>query len=461
MRRFLVILPVLFAVILINSCKKDQILSKDHLEFSTDTILFDTVFTTVGSTTKKFKIYNNHNFSLNIDEIELMGGSSSPFRINVDGVSGLTHSDILIPGDDSLFIFVEVTLEVNNTTNPLIIQDSIRFRTNGLDQYVQLVVWGQDAYFHVNELVSGTWNNDKPHVIYGVAAVGYPGLDSNLALVIPAGTEVYCHKNGFLYVYKSTLDIQGQYENEVVFQGDRLESFYENKSGQWGGIIFDQANASTVDYLILKNSGFGLQVNGFGAPVTLTLSNSIIENTDFFGFIIAKGGTASVENCIFGKAGLMSTFLFGGGAATFTNCHFVNYWSGSRGGPAFGVKNYWIEDQVLYSGDADYTVYNSVFYGNVDDEFIIDTLWDSPSSFNMLVSNSLIKRNSGEYNYAYLQNITWNEDPLFTDPQEGDFTFNLSSPLNNAGSTIMYSSEDIRGVVRNASSPDIGAYEEL
>ena len=62
--------------------------SKENLTFSVDTIVFDTVFTTVGSTTKQFKIYNPSSKSIQIDEIELMGGDQSPFRLNVDGEKG-------------------------------------------------------------------------------------------------------------------------------------------------------------------------------------------------------------------------------------------------------------------------------------------------------------------------------------------------------------------------------------
>lgn len=233
MRKLLLFVPVLTVLLFFQGCKKDTVFTKDHLDFSTDSVLFDTVFTTVGSTTKRFKLYNNNNAPIRIDEIELMGGANSPFRINIDGVSGTYHEDIVVPDDDSLFVFVEVTLQVNNATNPLVISDSIRFLTNGLNQYVHLDVWGQDAYFHANEIVAGTWPNDKPHVIYGLAAVGYPGIDSNLTLNIPQGTDVYCHKNSRLLVYKSALNIQGVLDNEVTFQGDRLESFYDDKSGQW------------------------------------------------------------------------------------------------------------------------------------------------------------------------------------------------------------------------------------
>ena len=137
----------------LSSCNKQVLLSKSNLTFSTDTLVFDTVFTTVGSTTKSFKIYNPDQRSLKIEEIELMGGENSVYRINVDGTPGALHTDLLLEAKDSLFVFVEVTLQVNNTTNPLIIEDSVRFRTNGKDQYVKLAAWGQDAYFHYSNFI--------------------------------------------------------------------------------------------------------------------------------------------------------------------------------------------------------------------------------------------------------------------------------------------------------------------
>ncbi|MFM7666673.1 MAG: hypothetical protein ACKO7D_00620, partial [Bacteroidota bacterium] len=193
------------------SCKKNNLLSKKNLEFSVDTLVFDTVFTTVGSTTKQFKIYNKESKTVQIDQIELMGGANSPFRMNVDGNMGTTLSNIRIEGNDSLFVFVEVTLDINSQILPMIVEDSIRFRTNGKDQYVKLAVWGQDMYFHYSnfqaeifDLNEGVWPNDKPHVIYGAAIV-----DSAKSLTIQAGTQVHLHKNSVFYVYKSALNIQG------------------------------------------------------------------------------------------------------------------------------------------------------------------------------------------------------------------------------------------------------------
>ena len=125
-----------------SSCKKKMNFGQGNLNFSQDTIVFDTVFTTIGSVTKQFKIYNRQSNSLNIEEIELEGGENSPFRLNIDGSAGLKFNNISILSNDSLFAFIDVKLKVNNQTNPLVIEDRIRFKTNGVNKYINLVVWG-------------------------------------------------------------------------------------------------------------------------------------------------------------------------------------------------------------------------------------------------------------------------------------------------------------------------------
>jgi len=457
-RWLIFLLPLAFLAVF--SCKKDKTFTKGHLDFSTDTLLFDTVFTTVGSTTKRFKIYNNNNAKIKVDEIELMGGASSPFRINIDGVSGITHQDIEIPRNDSLFAFVEVTLAVNNTTNPLVISDSIRFRTNGKDQYVKLDVWGQDAYFHANQVVSGVWANDKPHVLYGITAVGYPGIDSNLSLTIPQGTNIYCHKNSRLLVYKSTLNIQGQYNNEVTFQGDRLESFYDDVPGQWFGIHLIEAKTSSINYAIIKNGSVGITVDSTAAPLTLNLTNTIVANSDFFNVNVNAGGVVNVENCVFGDAGAYSVLLYVGGEYRFKNCTIANYWTGSRVGPSVAIVN-WYKDADKNTHVRPVTnsrFDNCVIYGTATDELAVDTI--PGATFDCIFNKCLIKRET-VYDYSNFLNVSWNLDPLFTAPVDGDFHFSSGSSLDNTGDPANATTMDIEGLARNLGAPDLGAYEKL
>ena len=106
--------------------KKDTFFSEGNLDFSQDTVIFDTVFTSVGSTTQRLKIYNRSNQNLRVDEIELMGGENSPFRINVDGISGIQYSNLEIEGNDDDEDEDESTMEKTSTRYGAVIKTSTR-----------------------------------------------------------------------------------------------------------------------------------------------------------------------------------------------------------------------------------------------------------------------------------------------------------------------------------------------
>ena len=79
----ILLLSLVFAML--TSCRKDPVFDKSsNIAVSIDHIVFDTVFSTIGSTTKMFYIKNTSDHAVMTD-IFLAGGTSSNFRINVDG----------------------------------------------------------------------------------------------------------------------------------------------------------------------------------------------------------------------------------------------------------------------------------------------------------------------------------------------------------------------------------------
>ncbi len=441
------------------SCKKIKGLSNGNLEFSQDTVVFDTVFTTVGSTTQRLKIYNNANQALNVQEVELMGGSNSPFRLNVDGSKGTNFANLEIEKKDSLFIFIEVTLQVNNANLPMIIEDQIRFRTNGKDQFVQLAVWGQDAYFHNKDINSGTWPNDKPHVVYG-----YAGIDSATTLNILAGTKIYMHKDALLFNFKGTLNIQGTKTDKVVIQGDRLESYYQDKAGQFYGIYMQEARPSTIEHVEIKNGTAGIHVfskaPGFSAP-TLTLTYSEIYNNSRYGVFIYAGAKVKAENCLIYKNQSHALLVLQGGDFNFNHCHLLGYASSGQV-PAVGINNYFKPQgsTTTIVGDINEgTITNSVITGNQQDEFVIDTF--NPNGTAILtfnIQNCLIKVGTIPTS-PYFSDTMWNSDPLFINISENNFQFASNSPLNNNGNGAFPAFFDFGENPRSVNNPDIGAWE--
>lgn len=455
-------LLLLFFTFSVSSCKKPLLLSKGNLNFSKDTLVFDTVFTTIGSTTQQFKVYNNDSKVLNIEEVQLMGGENSPFRINFDGLKGTSFSDIQIEGDDSLFVFVEVTLQANGGLTPLIIEDSIRFKSNGKDQYVKLAVWGQDAYFHYLDDNEGTWANDKPHVIYGAAFVN-PGK----SLIIQAGTKIYMHKGSFLIVDKGSITIDGTLGNEVEIQGDRLEPSYANVSGQFYGIYLGEALPSKINYCNIKNGTAGIHVfseDPSNPGYTLEITNSKITNCARYGLFLYSGGKIKAENCIFAKNEFHALFVLRGGDFNFNHCQLLGYGNGDT--PAVGISNYY-QDTVRPIDEG--VITNSVIYGSLTQEIAIDTINPNQTfTFGFLFKNNLI-RSEVVPTDAFFQNNIWNEDPVFISVEQNDFYFWSTSPMNNAADpTIPNTLPPAAGIgikgaayPRSLSTPDLGAYERI
>jgi len=494
MKKFLYFLFVsmLFAM---TSCNKDDILrdADAKVAFSTDTLTFDTVFTTLGSATRSFKIYNNNSQAIEISNIRLAGEFSEQFRINVDGYPGPDVSNVEIQANDSAWVFVEVTVDPVNDVNPLVLYTDILFETNGNTQTVVLEAWGQDAYYYypTEFLIEGFppfsylssydnyfpisqdvfLPNDKPHVIFN-----YLLIDSLVTLHIQEGTEIYLSDGGGLWAYReSAIEALGTAGNPVTFQGLRLESYYDDIPGQWDRIwINESSKDSRFEHCIIRNGFVGIQAEPwiiYDAPPaigtnTLYLENTIIENMDGLG-ILSRNYNIDAKNTLINNGKEYLLAALGGGTQSYVHCTFGNYFSaGTRSNPSLLLSNAYQDGYGnLIVGDFNFYAGNTIIDGNTVEEIETDSLLDA--DFNYLFDRCILKTERYERNGPRTQNCILNPaqvagyiNPLFKDPSGFDFALHseaiaIDSGYNSISGNI---STDIEENPRDG-LPDIGAYE--
>lgn len=503
MKNYWLFLPIV-CIIMFTSCREDfeTIPSTGDLTFSKDTVFLDTIFTNIGSSTYNLKVYNRSNSDINIPSIHLALGENSNYRLNVDGIPGKSFQNIEILAKDSIYIFVETTIDINQVSDP-IYTDEILFDNGSNLQDVHLVTLVQDAYFlypskdaegMIGTITLGidgegepidiqgfyldddtTFTNEKPYVIYGYCAV-----PSGKTLTIDPGAKIHFHANSGLIVDKgATLKINGELNNQVILEGDRLEPSFSDVPGQWGAVWLRAGSKDhTINFATIKNASVGIIMDSIGSisSPTLTIKNSQLYNHANYG-ILGRETNILGDNIVINNVGFSSLACTIGGTYNFTHSTFANYWNNSlRQFPSVLVNNfftYFLEGQEIIETrdlvEANFT--NCIIYGSNNIELILDNV--EGSQFNYNFRNSLIKFDDfnnnfdgfPEYDFSdsnHYQNVIINEDPDFKNPNENDLIIGEESAGNNNADPIGAAQvpNDILGISR-LSLPDIGAYQHI
>ncbi|MDT0557578.1 hypothetical protein RM697_02885 [Ichthyenterobacterium sp. W332] len=519
MKRYIYFLFALVILMFWSSCRKDFSFSPStgNLEFSRDTVYLDTVFSNIGSSTYNLKVYNRSDDDISIPIIQLRNGTNSLYRMNVDGMTGEVGSDegkrfenVELLAKDSMFIFIETTIDIESLSSSdtqFLYTDAIQFDAGSNQQHVELVTLVKDAVFiypqrDMNGVIETlsfdvdgdgnaddteiqgrflenselTFTNEKPYVIYGYAAV-----DDGDELNIEAGARVHFHANsGLLVTSGGSLKVNGSLstdpellENEVIFEGDRLEPLFSDVPGQWGTIwLFNGSVDNEINYATIKNSSVGILCEGNqSAPNNkLQIRNSQIYNSSNFG-ILGRATSILGENLVINASGQSSFAGTVGGRYNFTHCTIANYWNNSfRQFPSVLLNNFIVDEDntVIPNALSEANFNNCIIYGNDNPEFLLEE--DNGADFNFKFTNCLLRFNNNNItgeNYdfnntdLYLDNF-FNDDPDFRDPFANDLIIGEDSGANNNGNISFASLVmlDILGVDRTV-NPDIGAYQSI
>lgn len=451
---------LLLVLVVFFGCRKDSFTNSSSAQLTTsvDTLHFDTVFTSTGSTSQFVKLFNNNNKGVHISSVKLAGGSASPFKINVDGTPGSEVNNVDVLGNDSVYIYVTVSINPTVSNLPFVVRDSIEIDYNGNKKFVQLDAYGRNAHFLRNQEItsSETWNNDLPYVILGSLTV-----DNNATLTINEGCKIYMHADA-PFIVNGSLQVNGdKYDStRVVFAGDRLDEPYKDFPASYPGIIFsDVSNNSVLNYAIVKNAYQGIVAGPSYSGTKLTLNETIIDNAYDAG-LLAINSSINARNLLVSNCG-KNLLLVGGGNYNFTHCTAATY------------SNNYIQhkDPVLFVTDkfnsttnsltANFT--NCIFWaesnGIIDDEVVTSK---QGSSFNLVFDHVLWRVKNNPSNSTITSAIN-NQSPLFDtiNTAQKIYSFRLkdNSPAIDKGKSTSVNI-DLDGNPRPVGAPDLGAYEK-
>jgi hypothetical protein len=467
---------VALVVFSLFSCEDEGYLSSSdaQLRFSVDTVMFDTIFTTIGSTTQNLKIYNPYDENILISRIRVAGGDFSNFRLNVNGEASNEVYEVEVPARDSIFIFVEVTIDPNGQNLPMVVQDSIEFTTNSNRQNINLIAYGQDFKLIKSESVgTTTWTAEKPYLVYDYAYV-----DSTSTLTIEPGTRIYFHKDAYLYV-RGKVIAEGNFQNQILFTADRLEDTYANIPDQWSGIIlFSGSHGNVFNFATIKNANIGLQVGTIEDEgyATLQLSNSKIENMAYAGLFALKSKITGYNNVI-ANCGFYAAALLVGGEYEFFHTTIANYWGGYtsrvRKTASLVLSNALViesEDgtKVTHTGDLEKAFFgNSIIYGN--NQMEIELGKNEEKAFNYYFDHCIIQvpDTFNVSNKDHYKNVWKGEEynPLFVDPYD-DYNYALDTlsaakDIGDPDYAKLFPMDLLNKDRLSDNGPDLGAYERI
>ncbi|MEH3113493.1 hypothetical protein [Pedobacter terrae] len=450
---------VLFIFFIVSACRKGENITTDQhakLSISSKAILFDTIFTSVGSTTRRIKIFNHNNDAVKVSEIKLSGGTTSAFSININGEQTTYKNDLIINGRDSVNLFVKVLIDPNATNLPFLVQDSVILNTNGNKQVIQLLAYGQNAVFMNDSSIGKNtiWTKTLPYIINGSLT-----LKKGAALTIQPGTKIYFHKDADLSI-EGNLIVNGSISEPVVFCSDRLESIYSDEPGQWKGIFLKRTGYGLIKNASIKNAAVGITSDSLSVDNSpkLILSNSIIKNMQVAAYIGYHSELLAFNNVMY-NCGNYLVYAVGGGNYNLKQNTFAGYNSNfPRKTAALSFSDY-LSASAYNKLQLDLT--NNIIWGSLTNELDIQNKTSATLLLNL--SHNLIRSTNNAYN---ANGNMLNIDPSFINQEKKNFELSANSLARKKGADLSadlyfdaYLSRDIMENKRFYPST-LGSYEK-
>lgn len=390
LRRSTVVLAA-FLVLALSACEDAERFTVNTgavLRSSSDTVRFDTVLTTVPSSTRMLTVYNPNKNGLRIQRVWMERLKDSPYQVNVDGVAlspAQEAYDFEVRGGDSLMVFAKVLLPEAGQDEPRPDNDRLMIQLeSGVVQSVVLTATAQDAYMWRGKkvLADTTLRSGRPFVIYDSLVVA-----SGVTLTLERGVQLYFHDKASLLV-RGRLDVRGLRDSMVVFRGDRTDRLfdylpYDNTPSRWGGIrLFAESTGNRFYGADIHSATFGIACDSSSVDEEkLRLENSVLHNIGGDGLSVLGNQVRVANTQISNTLGHCVSVV--GGDVEFLHCTLAQFypWDAMRGkalylaNQRFNVPYPLLKAHFLNCIITGYS--DDVIQGSIDDEEnSVDYLFD-------------------------------------------------------------------------------------
>ena len=469
MKKLVFYIFILFAVF--ASCKDDEITTDPQykLEYSVDTVSFDTIIGGVTTPYQTLKVYNKSGEKIKISSINY-ASSNDYFMVNINGRNSHNVSNVEIADGDSMFIFVQTNGDISGSEIPFALLDSISFSYNGNVDYVYLSAFSETPIILDHFVVTSdtTLSGSQPYFVKDTLKV-----EEGATLNIDAGVRLYFYNGASLYV-DGSLNCNGEVDNQIemrYFRGDNLfkDTKYYLAPGNWKGVWLSQKSG---DCKIMSTNIVGayqcLVVDSAFVDRKVIVGNSQIYNAKQ-GTLVSEASQIYAYNTLFANGGYYNVYLTDG-KYLFNHCTIASY------------LNFNLSDTkpALYLNKKDsisVDINNSIVCGNnkiskdgkrIDLDNVAHNLNDSidGKNFRLNIVCSAISRTdslTGGNNYGNI----WDFDAKINTENKFfiEFKTDSLSPYRTLGSDAIFKlypecATDIFGKNRvDDELPDAGAYE--
>ena len=460
--------------VLLGSCVEEADFSSNptlRLEFSCDTVSFDTLFSEVMSPTAKFLVRNRNEKSLRISSVQLYGGGASPFSVLVDGQYGTSMHDLELRARDSLYVLASVTVDRGGSDVPFMVKDSLVFTLeSGVQQSVLLLAYGRDVTFlRGSVLTADTVLAAGHYVVYDSLAVS-----QGATLALQPGTTLYFHDKAFMKV-DGSLNACGTPDAPIIFRGDRTDRMfsylpYDRIPGQWDGVLFtSSSNGNRLAHCDIHSANYGIRVEqGDTVQQRISIESCRVQNFHGNALELVQARATAVNSLFANAQGNCVKVV--GGDVSFIHCTIANFYVWRQRDVALALHNS-VDGVPAPLRGALFA--NCVIAGSKKDEVMgfLTTLGDTvPNAVNYRFENSLV--NTIDEADSCFVNVVYDsldvspfgkEHFRLIDHDVFDYDFRLTAGSKARGIAsdkyLEFLQLDIDGVTRSAGAVDAGCFQ--